>query len=149
VNAAISLSVAAKTIGPTGWAAIGRQYGVWYFWGLFIGIIAVLVAWALFVLWVFGILQPLQTILKYVFYALVIISLLLLLGTTIYVGWKFIFDLGHNFYVNWKTKGAGAAGRGLVSEIKSCGRAMLKSFGNAIKKRAAPYIDFLRKKFGF
>jgi len=26
---------------------------------------------------------------------------------------------------------------------------MLKSFGNAIKKRAAPYIDFLRKKFGF
>jgi len=43
---------------------------------------------------------------------LVIISLLLLLGTTIYVGWKFIFDLGHNFYVNWKTKGAGAAGRG-------------------------------------
>jgi hypothetical protein len=134
-------------LGAAGWSAIGRQYAIYYLWGLVFGVIALLVALLLLVLWFFGVAQIVQKIAEYIMYVLMFISLLLLGTTTIVVGWKFLKDLGHNFYVKWKSAGARVAGKGLLADLKTCGGALAKSIAETFEEKAGWVRDWARSFF--
>jgi hypothetical protein len=67
----------------------------------------------------------------------------------VYFGWNFFTDLGHNFYVTWKTAGIGAAARGLWADFKTSTTALGSGFVSTIKERVGPIVGALKKMFGF
>ena len=138
-----------STLGAPGWSAIGRKYGTWYFWVLVLGAVLGVVGLLWLILWGLKIAQPVQTVLEWIFWILAVVWLILFFGLMAAVGWRFVIDLGHNFYAKWKTTGIGSAFKGLWADVKTCGGALFRGFGQKAKENVGPLIGRIKKFFGF
>jgi hypothetical protein len=135
-------------LGAAGWSAIGRSYGKWYFWVWMLGVVVVVVWLIWLVLWALGLAKPVQTVLEYVFWILGFIFVVLFFGLAAVIGWTFVKDLGHNFYSKWKATGIGTAFKGLLSDLSTCGKALVSGIGKTAKEYGGPIIGKLKKFFG-
>lgn len=131
-----------STLGAPGWSIIGRRFAV----ALYVAVILVLI---LLLLVLLAILIPvLRPILRYPAIGLAVIIIIVFFGSIGAVLWIGIKDLAHNFYINLRTGGAGAAWRGLKSDITTCGRAFRSAFVQKVRELTPPIAQGLDRVIG-